>query len=139
MLGVSVLRNQHLANVFYRLRLIEAYGTGMLKINECYADGHRKPVIEVANNAFKITLPNKNFDFNSAEQINKTMKNSIVTKKQIVMHLLETQQSITRKDIEAALHVSQSTAVLIIREMLKDGLIDRIGNGRNARYRRKNG
>ncbi|MBQ7520676.1 MAG: putative DNA binding domain-containing protein [Clostridia bacterium] len=139
MLGVSVLRNQHLANVFYRLRLIEAYGTGMLKINECYADGHRKPVIEVTNNAFKITLPNKNFDFNSAEQINKTMKNSIVTKKQIVMHLLETQQSITRKDIEAALHVSQSTAVLIIREMLKDGMIDRIGDGRNARYRRKNG
>lgn len=31
MLGVSVLRNQHLANVFYRLKLIEAYGTGMLK------------------------------------------------------------------------------------------------------------
>lgn len=35
-LGVSVLRNQHLANIFYRLRLIEAYGTGILKINESY-------------------------------------------------------------------------------------------------------
>lgn len=29
--GVSVLRNQNLANIFYRLRLIEAYGTGILK------------------------------------------------------------------------------------------------------------
>ena len=37
-LGVSVLRNQHLANIFYRLRLIEAYGTGILKINESYGD-----------------------------------------------------------------------------------------------------
>ncbi|MBQ9198272.1 MAG: putative DNA binding domain-containing protein [Clostridia bacterium] len=137
MLGVSVLRNQHLANVFYRLRLIEAYGTGMLKINESYADDQRKPVIEVTNNVFKITLANKNFDINSAEQIDKTMKNSIVMKKQIVMHLFETQQSITRKDIEAALHVSQSTAVLLIRAMLKDGLIDRIGDGRNARYQKK--
>ena len=33
-LGIPVLRNQHLANIFYRLRLIEAYGTGILKIND---------------------------------------------------------------------------------------------------------
>ena len=30
--GLSVCRNQNLANVFYRLKLIEAYGTGMRKI-----------------------------------------------------------------------------------------------------------
>ena len=30
--GISVCRNQDLANVFYRLHLIEAYGTGMEKI-----------------------------------------------------------------------------------------------------------
>jgi len=36
MLGVSVLRNSRLANVFYRLHLIEAFGTGIPKIMECY-------------------------------------------------------------------------------------------------------
>ena len=46
---VSALRNQHLANIFYRLRLIEAYGTGILKINECYNDYAVKPVIETKN------------------------------------------------------------------------------------------
>ena len=60
MLGISVLRNPHLANVFYRLHLIEAYGTGMLKINECYADSSVKPQVEVSDNAFKIVLPNRN-------------------------------------------------------------------------------
>lgn len=60
-LGISVLRNQHLANIFYRLRLIEAYGTGILKINECYDDYDVKPLIETTGNAFKITLPNTNF------------------------------------------------------------------------------
>lgn len=29
--GLSVCRNQNLANVFYRLHLIEAYGTGLTK------------------------------------------------------------------------------------------------------------
>lgn len=32
MMGASACRNPHLANVFYRLQLIEAYGTGMRKI-----------------------------------------------------------------------------------------------------------
>jgi ATP-dependent DNA helicase RecG len=32
LMGISVCRNAKLANVFYRLELIEAYGTGMRKI-----------------------------------------------------------------------------------------------------------
>lgn len=51
-LGVSVLRNQYLANVFYRLKLIEAYGTGILKINESYDDYSVKPLIETTDNCF---------------------------------------------------------------------------------------
>ena len=38
MVGISVCRNQDLANVFYRLHLIEAYGTGMGKIMKAYED-----------------------------------------------------------------------------------------------------
>lgn len=36
MAGISVCRNQELANVFYRLKLIEAYGTGISKIMQAY-------------------------------------------------------------------------------------------------------
>ena len=32
MLGISQSRNEKLSNVFYRLRLIEAFGTGIQKI-----------------------------------------------------------------------------------------------------------
>ena len=60
MLGVSVARNRNLANVFYRLTLVEAYGTGVPKIMRNYADYAAKPQIEVSDNAFKITLPNIN-------------------------------------------------------------------------------
>lgn len=38
MLGVSVTRNEKLANIFYRLMLIEAYGTGVPKIIRSYDD-----------------------------------------------------------------------------------------------------
>lgn len=39
------------------MRLIEAYGTGILKINECYDEYDVKPLIETTGNAFKIHVP----------------------------------------------------------------------------------
>ena len=38
MLGLSVCRNPKLAAIFYRLQLIEAYGTGMPKIMNAYTE-----------------------------------------------------------------------------------------------------
>ena len=60
MAGISVCRNQNLANVFYRLHLIEAYGTGISKIIGAYVGEEKKPVIETTRNTFKIILPNIN-------------------------------------------------------------------------------
>lgn len=57
-MGISVCRNVKLANVFYRLELIEAYGTGILKIMDAYEGTGMTPQIETSDNAFKIILPN---------------------------------------------------------------------------------
>lgn len=54
MAGISICRNPDLANVFYRLHLIEAYGTGISKIIGAYADVAEKPVIETTRNTFKM-------------------------------------------------------------------------------------
>ena len=131
MLGVSALRNKRLANVFYRLKLIEAYGTGIMKINECYADLPVKPIIEVSNNAFKITLPNINFQEEMHEVVvkNERMK--------MVISLLWKKDSIVRKDVDDLLGVSQSTSSILLREMLDSGLLVKEGKGRSLKYRLK--
>ena len=136
MLGVSVLRNQHLANVFYRLKLIEAYGTGMLKINESYRDNDRKPSIEITNNAFKITLPNRNFASGGTPKDNEQQFSSATRKQQVILQLLDKHERISRKEIEKALNISQSTAVLVIRDMVEQGILVRVGSGRNAQYQK---
>lgn len=138
-LGVSVLRNQYLANTFYRLRLIEAYGTGILKINECYDDYDVKPKIETTDNAFKITLPNTNFYAEEkASNIVKMDGSTSVTKKveriNIVLELCRNKGSIVRSDVERALGVSQSTAILLLRELTADGLLIKKGKTKNLRY-----
>lgn len=137
-LGVSVLRNQYFANVFYRLRLIEAYGTGILKINECYDDYVVKPVIETTDHAFKITLPNTNFHAEEHKVPNKMGGFTSVTKKEerihVVLELCRKKGSIVRSDVEMALGVSQSTAILLLRELTDDGVLIKKGKSKNLRY-----
>ena len=141
MLGISVLRNQHLANVFYRLRLIEAYGTGMLKINECYADYDVNPQIEATNNAFKITLPNTNYKKNTATEAPvKTNPKKVVPsdmREEIVIGLFENDDTISRKDVEVALKVSQATAVSVLRKMVEKEILIKENGGKYLRYRLK--
>ena len=137
MLGISALRNQNLANVFYRLKLIEAYGTGILKINESYADCTVKPQFEVTDNAFKITLPNINYagerkDVTSTSPLKVTDKTN---RQEILLRLAEKQGYIVRKDVEAELKVSQATAILILRDMVEKGLLVKEGSGKQQKYR----
>lgn len=139
-LGVSVLRNQYLANIFYRLRLIEAYGTGILKINECYEDYAVNPIIETTDNAFKITLPNINFhnEGQKVPNIYKSGGSTGVIKKEerihTVLELCRSKGSIVRRDVEIVLGVSQSTAILLLRELTDDGVLIKKGKTKNLRY-----
>ena len=136
MLGVSALRNQKLANVFYRLHLIEAYGTGILKINESYADCDVKPQFEVTDNAFKITLPNINYAGERKELPTAPIKvKDKADRKEIVLQLAEKQGYITRKDVEDKLAVSQSTAILLLRDMVESGLLIKVKDRKQMKYR----
>jgi ATP-dependent DNA helicase RecG len=144
MLGVSVPRNPHLANVFYRLRLVEAYGTGLLKINESYANCQVKPQIEVTDNAFKITLPNRNFAQpapQNAECVTchttaaASVQTAASTSREItILNLLRRQQTITRKDAQTELGLSQATTSLILRKMVENKLITKQGSGKYITY-----
>ena len=139
-LGVSVPRNQRLANVFYRLRLIEAYGTGLMKVDECYGEYSVKPKIEVSSNAFKITLPNTNFvrerAFSSRVQSPAyNLPEPEDEREAAVLKLFASRGTIVRRDVQDALGVSQATAILLLRKMTENGVLVRSGGGRRISYR----
>lgn len=137
MLGVSVLRNQNLANIFYRLKLIEAYGTGILKINESYADCILKPKFEVTDNAFKITLPNMNYtgERKAVDTVSPPRAVDKTERQAILLRLAEKQGYIVRRNVESELQVSQATAILILRDMVEKGLLIKEGAGKQQKYR----
>ncbi|MBE5965513.1 MAG: hypothetical protein E7255_00815 [Lachnospiraceae bacterium] len=53
MLGISQPRNEKLAALFYRMKLIEAYGTGISKIISCYKGLPVQPKFENVEGDFK--------------------------------------------------------------------------------------
>jgi ATP-dependent DNA helicase RecG len=133
MLGVSVLRNQHLANIFYRLNLIEAYGTGIPKIMGAYDENVVKPKIEVTDNAFKISLPNIN---NLSSSFSPDQKDLLSTRENQVLQLIDQKGYIQRKEVELALNISQQTSVLLLRKMIEKGLVIKVGAGKLVKYTR---
>ena len=54
---VSMLRNPVIGNVFFRLQLIEQFGTGVQRIIASYKHCKRQPVFDISENFIKIILP----------------------------------------------------------------------------------
>lgn len=129
MLGVSVLRNSRLAEIFYRLRLIEAYGTGMPKIMECYRGYEALPEIELSDNAFKITLPNVNFKSSRTPEVAALPE----AEARVLKHMAG-RGAVSRKEIESALGLSQSSAIRVLNSLVKRRLIQKTGRGKNTAY-----
>ena len=130
MLGVSVLRNKKLGDIFYRLKLIEAYGTGIEKIMRSYDNCSEKPKIDISDNAFKITLPNQNYHKNTTSP-----KKEIDYREQTIMDLFREKETIARKDIQEALDVSQATAILLARDLVEKDILLKESGGKYLRYR----
>ena len=132
-LGVSVLRNTDLANIFYRLKLIEAYGTGIMKIFTCYEEYGYEPKIEASDNAFKLTLPNINF---AKEKKSVTCDQScdLSEEEKIIKEYCEKQGFILRCDVQNLFKISQSSAINLLGKYVEKGFLVKIGNGRKIKY-----
>lgn len=136
MLGISQPRNERLANVFYRLRLIEAYGTGIAKIISSYRTASVKPEVRATDGAFLVVLPNRNSK-NVAQHVIADRGTSERPQMDAVLRYLSGRASITRRDVEMLLGVKQSRAVNIINSMIAAGLIYAVRGGKNTVYKRR--
>ncbi len=144
MAGISICRNQDLANVFYRLQLIEAYGTGMAKIMKAYEGMAKKPLIETTRNTFKIILPNRNAENGAAdisilemELVKGTdaeKEKRVDEREQQILEYAKNHNFLTKNDVVDLLAVSPSTATRLIRGLIKRGLLKCNGQARSTYY-----
>ena len=134
MSGVSVCRNQNLANIFYRLELIEAYGTGMRKIMGAYRNMDRKPLVEITSNSFKIILPNSNVSTESYETDDSSSVNSISQNERKILAYVKDNAFVTRADVEKLLEICASTASRLLKHMVEKRDLLQQKKGKKTKY-----
>ena len=121
--GVSQLRNPNLANIFFRIKLIEAYGTGLRRIFNYYEQKPRKPEIIITPNTFKLILPNMN---ENEPQVTGQYKK--------ILDYIKEKGSVTRKETEDLLKIKSTRAYNILREMTENKQIKSVPVGREKKY-----
>ena len=83
-------------------------------------------------NAFKITLPNRNFEAKEAAVTTEIPKKNEDT----ILSFIASNGQITRSDVERILHISQATANRLLKHMIREELIYQESSGRNTRYKK---
>ena len=122
---ISQLRNPILANIFFRLKYIEMFGTGIRRINESYKNFAVKPVFEIFENSIKITLP-----------IIKT-ELFLTTDERVIMDILEKGNILSSSEILEKVKFKKDKLNRILKNLIQKNYIDVIGNGRGTKYLKK--
>lgn len=122
---ISQLRNPILANIFFRLKYIEMFGTGIRRINESYKYYAVKPAFEIFENSIKITLPII------------TTKLFLTTDEKIVMDILEKGAILSSGEILQMTEFKKDKLNRLLKKLIQKNYIDVIGNGRGTKYLKK--
>lgn len=121
---LSILRNPIIGNVFFRLRYIEKFGTGIRRINEAYSGAIDRPHFAVYAESLTVVLP--------------VLRDEAVLSDEEtqLLALLEAQGAMSRADIETAMGINKAKAIRLVNHLLEAHLIERHGNGRSVVYRK---
>lgn len=119
---ISMLRNPILAQIFYRLNIVEIFGTGILRIKNLYTSSITKPKFEVTENSISVFLPRIDIQGNLTDDEKKVY--SLLSK---TMH-----KSIS----EIAPHVEfgKSKVTVLLKSLAEKGIVTIEGKGRGTKY-----
>lgn len=129
--GLTICRNSKLANVFYRLSLIEAYGTGLKIILTAYYPISANQLFQVTEKVFKVTLPRRTGRVFQPQHSSAAH----LTAEEMILEFLLTKEMIARADVEQMVGISSATAARILRKMVQSGMLNKTRDGRNTKYR----
>ncbi len=129
LMGVSEPRNPDLANIFFRLKYVESFGTGINRIIKSYDKSNKLPQLKDSENGFLVILPNINYVKNRQNN-----NENYYSQEEIILDYINKYRSITRTITENILKVKRTRANNILNDMLNNNLIKKEGIGKNTKY-----
>lgn len=120
--SISNLRNPIIGNVFFRLKYIEMFGTGIRRIKESYASSPVKPHFYVTDNTIQVVLP----------CIDRKIKATSAGNE--VLGILGDGSLLSGSEIAQSLSWSKDKTIRELNKLLKSGYIRKVGTGRGTKY-----
>ncbi|MCR5787012.1 MAG: putative DNA binding domain-containing protein [Acholeplasmatales bacterium] len=120
----SSLRNPIIANVFRRMNIIEAFATGIKRVNEVYNNVIVKPIFNVTASAISVVLP-------VVDQV----ELSINEKK--VFESMKKNYLYNRLEIEHLSGYPKDTLIRLLNSLIEKGLIEKSGKAKATFYIKK--
>ena len=119
---VSILRNPLLGGVFFRLRIIERFGTGIARIRAAYEKSAAGPRFEVFENSITVTLPvmDAAADLSGDELA--------------VYRALADGRAMSSAQVAARAGFGKTKTVALLGALVERGYLRREGNGRGTTY-----
>lgn len=124
--NISVLRNPIIAGIFYRLNIIERFGTGIMRINNEYSNSISKPRFDVNKNSINIVLPIMNIEMPD-----------LLEDEALVFKTISEEIELSRGEIEDKLGFNKSKTLRLLNSLVDKGIIEKLGKGPSTTYRRK--
>ena len=119
---ISMLRNPIIGNVFYRLRYIEMFGTGIKRINKSYNNSLTKPQFKVYENSITIILPTV-LDVTN-----------LTSEEQQIIQIFHGNLKLSRAEIEKQSHYNKAKLIRILNSLSDKNIIYKSGKGRAVKY-----
>lgn len=119
---ISRLRNPIIANVFFRLHLIEMFGTGIKRIMDCYEEYEVKPIFDISENNICVTLPvvDRKKEVNSDEMI--------------ILEILSKGIRLSSSELVLKSGFGKNKVVRLIGSLLEKNYVQKEGSGRGIKY-----
>ena len=118
----SSRRNQIIANIFMRFKIIEAFGTGIRRIKNSYINSGVQPEFKVFDNEVVVILPVVGL-------------NALTDDEQYFISKLSKKVYYSRKDLEDILGKSKSSVIRLVNNLIEKKVLNVSGEGKAKLYK----
>lgn len=119
---ISLPRNPIISNIFYRLGIVEIFGTGILRIKQTYENSVKKPIFHISLNTIQITLPIKDSNY------------PIDKDQEVIYNILDKTSRMSISEIVSYVPFGRSKVKNLLKEMEGEGIVKITGKGKGTKY-----
>lgn len=118
----SILRNRIIGNIFFRLNLVEIFGTGIYRIRQAYENSVSQPTFQISEHSILIILPL----FESEIELEEDEK---VVCEQLSSTIIRSMGQLMKNS-----PFSRTKTRTILNQLIEKNIVQKTGNGRSTGY-----